>query len=109
MQFFLSPQWEDPDEEIKFSSVKTQSLRVLPSILVVLESKSFDSLTVGEFLTHTFYMGDSLFNLISMWARKSGHASGTAYDTKHKTLTNKAAQNRQCSIQSVSVESALEV
>ena len=37
--------------------------------------------------------------------RKSRHASGTVfdYDTRNKTLNNKAAQNRQCSTQSVSV------
>ena len=43
--------------------------------------------------------------------RKSRHASGTVndYDTKNKTLTKKTAQTRQCSIQSVSVELAVEV
>ena len=36
---------------------------------------------------------------------KPGKASSTVfdYDTRNKTLTDKAAQNRQCSIQSVSV------
>ena len=33
---------------------------------VLLGSKPYDSLTVGEFLAHTFHEGDSLFILLSM-------------------------------------------
>ena len=42
---------------------------------VVLGSKLYDSLTVGEFLTHTFHIGDSLFILLSTWASDSPRES----------------------------------
>ena len=82
---------------------------------VIRGSKPYDSLTVGKFLAHTSHIGDSLFICAACrWVthqRKSGHASSTVfyYDTRNETLTNKAAQNRQCSIQSVSVEWAVEI
>ena len=44
-----------------------------PRILtfVLLRSKLYDSLTVDEFLAHTFHTGDSLFILLSMWVSYS--------------------------------------
>ena len=42
---------------------------------VVPGSKPYDSLTVGEFLAHTFHTGDSLFVLLSMWASYSPRES----------------------------------
>ena len=78
---------------------------------VLLGSKLYDSSSVGEFLAHTFHTGDSLLILLSVWASYSPRespgmpaAQSFDYDTRNKTLTNKAAQNRQCSIQSVSVD-----
>ena len=79
---------------------------------VVLGSKLYDSLGVGEFLVHrrfAVYPAQHVGELLIQ--RKSGHASSTVfdYDTRNKTLTNKVAQNRQCSIQPESVEPAVEV
>ena len=38
---------------------------------VVIGSKLYDPLSVGEFLAHTFHIGNSLFILLSMWASYS--------------------------------------
>ena len=84
---------------------------------IILGSELYDWLSVGEFLTHTFhiYRGITVYpsphvcELLTQ--RKYGHASSTVfyYDTRNKTFTNKVAQNRQCSIQPLSVEFAVEV
>ena len=73
-------------------------------------------MTVGEFLAKTFHIGDSLFILLSIRVNYSPResqgmlaAQAFYYDTQNKTLINKAAQNRHCSKQPVSVESAVEV
>ena len=42
---------------------------------VVLDPKLYDPLTVGEFLAHTFHIGDSPFILLCMWASYSPRES----------------------------------
>ena len=75
---------------------------------VLLGSKPYDSLTVGEFLAHTFHIDDSLFILLRMWVSYSpGESLGILVapsltrtpETKHSPTkrhrTNNAAYN-QC-------------
>ena len=51
--------------------MKHQDLMKKRFVFVALGSKPYNSLTVGEFLHHTFHTGDSLFILLSMWASYS--------------------------------------
>ena len=62
-----------------------------------------DTLTNCLYRRFAVYPAQQVGELLTQ--RKSRHASGTVfdYDTRNKTLNNKAAQNRQCSTQSVSV------
>ena len=63
-----------------------------------------DTLTNCLYRRFAVYPAQQVGELLTQ--RKSRHASGTVfdYDTRNNTLNNKAAQNIQCSIQSVSVK-----
>ena len=65
---------------------------------IVLGSKLYDLLTVGEFLTHTFHIGDSLFILLSIWASYSPRESlAQAFtmtpETKHSPTKRHRSDN----------------
>ena len=79
-----------------------------PLTFVVPGSELYNSLTVGEFLAHTFHIDDSLFILLRMWVSYSpGESLGILVapsltrtpETKHSPTkrhrTNNAAYN-QC-------------
>ena len=56
---------------------------------IVLGSKLYDSLTVCQFLAHTFHIGDSLFILLNMWASCSPRESPDMLVAQSLTMTPK--------------------
>ena len=56
---------------------------------IVLGSKLYDSLSVDEFLTHIFFIGELLFILLSIWASYSSRESLGMLAAQSFTTTSK--------------------
>ena len=86
-------------ERMSWNSVLTH-FEVRKLTFIVLGSKLYDSLSVDEFLTHIFFIGELLFILLGIWTSYSpreslGMLAAQSFTTTSKTKHSPTKQHRK--------------
>ena len=79
----MQMKWKKKRHQVNSAKLKLHNTLTF----VTLGSKLYDWLTVGEFLTHTFHVGNSLVILLSMWVSYSHRQSLGMLAAQYLTMT----------------------